>query len=119
MAEFGSMGGYDTSKAHFLPDDQYLAADLTIGLDVWRISDGELLRNKVKNSMAIAFSLKGEFLAYSEVDDGNKVVLASPDGDQIESTSGWLQGPVWEMFFFTRQIFPYCYRWLDHPNLVS
>lgn len=99
IAEFGDTGGYDTSDAHFSPDDQYLAADLATGIYLWRISDGELLWNKVKNSMALAFSSDGEFLAYSDVDDGNKVLLTSLDSDQIDHTLGWLQGPVWEMFF--------------------
>ena len=99
ITEFSSTGGYDTSDAHFSPDGQYLAADLATGLYLWRISDGILLWNDVKNSMAITFSPDGQYLAYSDIEDGNTIVLASPDGSQIIRTLGSLQGPVWEIFF--------------------
>ena len=99
IAEFMGSGGYDTSDAHFSPDGQYLAADLATGLFLWRVSDAELLWNDIKNSMAIAFSPDGQYLAYSDVDDGNVVVLASPDGTRVVRTLERMQGPVWEMFF--------------------
>ena len=98
MAEFSSTGGYDTSDAVFSPDGEYLAADLATGIYLWRVSDGELLWNAVKNSMTVAFSPDGRYLAYSDVDDGN-VYLSSPDGAQILSTLGQMQAPVWELFF--------------------
>ena len=99
MAEFSSTGGYDTSDAVFSSDGEYLAADLATGIYLWRISDDELLWNAVKNSMAIAYSPEGKYLAYSDVDDSNKVVLASPDGAQIVTPLGQMQSPIWELFF--------------------
>lgn len=99
LAEFGSTVGYDTSDAVFSPDGQFLAADLATGIYLWRVSDAELLWNGVKNSMAVAFSPDGQFLAYSDIDDGNPVVLASPDGAQTVKQLGELQSPVWQLFF--------------------
>ena len=98
-AEFGSTGGYDTSEAVFSPDGEYLAADLATGIYLWRVSDGELVWDEVKNSMAVTFSPDGRFLAYADIDDGNKVILASPDGATIIKELGQLAGPVWELFF--------------------
>ncbi len=83
IKDLGGYGGYDTSDAEFSPDGQYLAADLATGLFLWRISDASLVWNEVKNSMAVAFSPDGQYLAYSDVDDGNKVILASPDTAQV------------------------------------
>ena len=99
IAEFEGSGGYDTSDAHFSPDGQYLAADLVTGIFLWRTSDASLIWNEVKNSMAVAFSPDGRYLAYSNVDDGNKIFLASPDAARVIRTIGGMQGPVWELFF--------------------
>lgn len=99
IGEFEGSGGYDTSDAHFSPDGQYLAADLATGIFLWQVSDASLVWNEVKNSMAVAFSPDGRYLAYSDIDDGNKVVLASPDGAQVIRVVGQMQGPVWELFF--------------------
>lgn len=47
---------------------------------MWRVSDGELVWDDVTNSMAAAFSPDERLLAYSDLDDGNPVILESPDG---------------------------------------
>jgi WD40 repeat protein len=99
VMEFGGSGGYDTSDAVFSPDGQYLAADLATGVFLWKVSDASLLWNDVKNSMAIAYAPDGRFLAYSNIDDNNKVVLATPDGRQTIRTIEGTLGPVWELFF--------------------
>jgi WD40 repeat protein len=99
IKDLGGTGGYDTSDAEFSPDGQYLVADLVTGLFLWRISDASLVWNEVKNSMAVAFSPDGQYLAYSDVDAGNKVILASPDAARVIRTIERMQGPVWELFF--------------------
>jgi WD40 repeat protein len=97
--ELGGTGGYDTSDAHFSADGELLVADLATGLYLWRLSDGELVWNDVKNSMAVAYSPDGRHLAYSDVDDANRVFLASPDASQVLATLDPLESPIWEMFF--------------------
>jgi WD40 repeat protein len=99
VVEFGGTGGYDTSSAEFSPDGQYLAADLATGLFVWRVSDGKLVWNEVRNSMAVTYSPDGRVLAYADVDEGNKIFLTSPDGSQVLRELEGMQGPVWELFF--------------------
>jgi WD40 repeat protein len=49
--------------------------------------------------MAVAYSPDGQYLAYSDIDDGNKVFLAAPDASQVLATVDKMQAPVWEMFF--------------------
>jgi WD40 repeat protein len=99
IKDLAGSGGYDTSDAEFSPDGQYLAADLATGIFLWQVSDGSLVWNEVKNSMAVAFSPDGRYLAYSDVEDGNNIILASPDGRQVNRSLGSMQGPVWELFF--------------------
>jgi WD40 repeat protein len=100
LAALGGTGGYDTSDAIFSPNGQFLAADLATGLFLWRIADGELVWNEIKNSMAFAFSPDGRYLAYSDIDEGSKVFLSSPDGAQtIRIMEGTPGGPVWELIF--------------------
>ncbi len=99
IRDLGGTGGFDTSDAYFSPDGQYLAADLATGLYLWRLSDSQLLWDDVKNSMAVAFSPDGQYLAYSDIDEANKILLASPDATQIIRMIGQMAGPVWEMFF--------------------
>ena len=99
IAEFGGTGGYDTSEAEFSPDGQYLAADLATGIFLWRVSNTELIWNEVKNSMAVSFSPDGRYLAYSNINDNNKVLLASPDGAQTIRTIEGMQGPIFVLFF--------------------
>jgi WD40 repeat protein len=91
--------GYDTSDAEFSPDGQYLAADLAAGIFLWQVSDGSLVWNEVKNSMAVTYSSDGKYLAYSDVDDGNKVFLTSPEGARVIRTIEGMQSPVWALFF--------------------
>jgi len=99
IKELGGSGGYDTSDAEFSPDGQYLAADLVTGIYMWRISDGNLVWNEVKNSMAVTFSPDGRYLAFSDVDDSNKVILAAADTAQFTRVIDKMQSPVWELFF--------------------
>jgi Tol biopolymer transport system component len=58
-----------------------------------------MIWNDVDNSMAIAYSPDGQFLAYSSIDDHNNVYLAPPDGRSPHTTIDQMQGPVWELFF--------------------
>ena len=48
--------------------------------------------------MAVAFSPDGQYLAYSDVDNSNRVDLASPNAAQFIRTIDWMQGPIWEFF---------------------
>lgn len=99
IMKLGGTGGYDTSDAVFSPDGQYLAADLATGIYMWRLSDAKLVWNQVSNSMAVTFSPDGRYLAYSDIDDGNKVILADPNTAQPIRVIDTMQSPVWELFF--------------------
>jgi WD40 repeat protein len=99
VKELGGYGGYDTSDAYFSPDGQFLAADLASGLYLWRIADAQAIWDGTANSMAAAFSPDGRFLAYVDISQDNKIVLAAQDGARIIQTVGGEQGPAWELFF--------------------
>ncbi len=49
--------------------------------------------------MAVAYSPDGRYLAYSDIDRGNEIILTSPDGVSVSTSLGRMQGPVFEMFF--------------------
>ena len=99
LTEFGGTGGFDTSDAVFSPDGQYLAADLATGIFLWRVPDNNSIWEAYGNSLAVAFSPDGQYLAYTNVDDGNKVFLSSPDGERTIRIIDSTQGPVWELIF--------------------
>jgi WD40 repeat protein len=100
IKDIGGTGGFDTSDAYFSPDGQLLAADLASGLYLWRISDGSLVWDEPINSMAVAFSPDGRYLAYADIADQYRIKLITSDGSQVLYTidSGHL-GAVWELFF--------------------
>lgn len=81
------------------PDGQYVAADLAAGLYMWRLSDGELAWNEVKNSMTIAFSPDGRYLAYADIDEHSDVFIRTVDGLEIVQVLAGHQSPVWGLFF--------------------
>jgi WD40 repeat protein len=93
-----SSGGYDTSDVAFSPDGQFIAADLASGLFLWKMPDRkELLgASSAINSMAVAYSPAGRYLAYSNLND---VFLSSPDGSQTSETLKGHQSPVFELLF--------------------
>lgn len=101
IKELGGSGGYDTSDVAFSTDGQFVAADLATGLFLWRISDGTDLSggNPGISSMAFAFSPDGRFLAYSDINDNNKIILSSQDGTKKIKTLEGHQMPVFEVLF--------------------
>jgi WD40 repeat protein len=101
VRELGAYGGYDTSDISFSPNGQLIASDTANGLFLWMTSDGtELLGgNPSINSMAMAFSPDGRFLAYSEIGEKFDVILSSPDGTQKVRTLEGHPSPVGILFF--------------------
>lgn len=99
LKDLGGTSGYDTSDAHFSTDGLYLATDLATGLYLWKVRDGQLLWSAVTNTMAAAFSPDGEYFAYTDINDGNSVVLAPPDASSVIRTIDRMAAPIWEMFF--------------------
>jgi WD40 repeat protein len=99
--ELGATGGLDTSDISFSPDSQLIASDTATGLFLWKTSDGtELLSgNPGINSMAVAFSPDGRFLAFGEMEEKFDVVLSSPDGTQRIRTLEGHPAPVGILFF--------------------
>jgi WD40 repeat protein len=101
VRELGSFGGFVTSDIFFSPDGQLVAADTASGLFLWQTSDGtELLGgNPGINTMAVAFSPDGRFLAYGEIGEKFDIVLSSPDGSQKIRTLEGLPRLVGILFF--------------------
>lgn len=101
VRELGSFGGYDTSDISFSPDGQLVASDTANGLFLWKTSDGtELLGgNPGINSMAMAFSPDGRFLAYGEIGEESNIILSSPDGTQKIRTLKGHPGPIGILIF--------------------
>jgi WD40 repeat protein len=101
VRKLGGTGGYDTSDIFFSSDGQLVASDTATGLFLWKTSDGtELLRgNPGINSMAVAFSPDGRYLAYGESGEKFDVVLSSPDGTKKIRTLEGHPAPVGILFF--------------------
>lgn len=99
IKDLGGTGGFDSSDAEFSADGQYLAADLATGLYLWRIADGEQIWDDLKNSMAVAFSPDGGYLAYSDIDDSSNILIITVDDFEIVNVLEGHQGPVWALFF--------------------
>jgi hypothetical protein len=99
IKDLGGSGGYDTSDPVFSPDGKLAGADLAAGLFVWSISDGKIIWDENINSMTIAFSPDGRYLAYADISDNNKVFLSKLDGSEIVRSMAGEQGILWELFF--------------------
>jgi len=99
ISTLGGTGGYDTSDPVFSPDGEYLAVDLATGIFIWMLPDGREIWSGVANSIAVAYSPDGNFLAYSDVDQSNKVFLGPADTQGDFRVIDEMRGPVWELFF--------------------
>jgi WD40 repeat protein len=99
LSALGGTGGFETSDAIFSPDGNYLATDLASGLYLWRLSDGKSVWDSPINSLAATFSPDGKFLAYSDVNNHNQVVLRSANGQQVIRTMEGPPSSMWDLFF--------------------
>jgi WD40 repeat protein len=95
----GGTGGYDTSDPVFAPDGQYLAVDLATGIYIWALPTGMEIWNSFANSMSVAYSPDSSYLAYSDIDESNKVLLGPVNAQGEFRSIAEMQGPVWELFF--------------------
>jgi WD40 repeat protein len=95
----GGTGGYDTSDPVFSPDSMYLAVDLATGIFIWTLPDGRDIWSEVANSMGVAYSPDGRYLAYTDIDEDNKVFLGPADAQGDFYVIDQMRGPVWELFF--------------------
>jgi WD40 repeat protein len=66
---------------------------------LWRLSDGKSVWDSPINSLAATFSPDGKFLAYSDVNNHNQVVLRSANGQQVIRTMAGPPSPMWDLFF--------------------
>lgn len=98
LKELGGTSGYDTSDVAFSMDGRYIAADLASGLSVWDTTQQKRLWDGI-NSMAFAFSPKENRIAYSDMADGNNIMLRSLDGKQQLNKLESHQGPVFALIF--------------------
>jgi len=99
FASLGGTGGYDTSDPVFSPDGNYLAVDLATGIFIWSLPDESEIWNQVANSMAVAYSPDGAYLAYTDIDSNNAVFLGPADAQGEFRIIDEMRGPVWELFF--------------------
>lgn len=99
VAELSGTGGYDTSDVTFSVDGKRLVADLATGIFLWDLSTQREIWSGIANSMAVAFSPDGASLAFTDIDQGNKVFLGPADGQGNFTVIDQMQGPVWELFF--------------------
>jgi WD40 repeat protein len=99
IGTLGGPGGYDTSDPVFSPDGRYLAVDLATGIFIWTLPEGGEIWSGVANSMAVAYSPNGSYMAYTDVDESNKIFLGPADAQGVFSVIDEMRGPVWELFF--------------------
>jgi len=95
----GGTGGYDTSDPVFSPDGQYLAVDLATGIFIWVLPSGQEIWANVANSMSVAYSPDSKYLAYSDINENNKIFLGSVDAQGEFQSIAEMRSPVWELFF--------------------
>jgi WD40 repeat protein len=99
VAILGGTGGYDTSDPVFSPDGHYLAVDLAAGIYIWALPSGQEIWTNVANSMSVAYSPDGSYLAYSDINENNKVFLGPADAQGEFQSIAEMRGPVWELSF--------------------
>jgi WD40 repeat protein len=98
IVNLGGTGGDVTSDFAFSPDGQFVAADQAGRLSLWRTSDWTQVFTGVF-SLAFNFSPNGRFLAYSDVDDNNNVILRPLAGTQKTRILEGHQTFIYELFF--------------------
>jgi len=86
VRDLGGYGGFDTSDPEFSADGQYIAADLASHLPLWRVADGELIWDEIKNSMAFAFSPDGNYLGYVDINGRPGPIISFFPRDFSEKT---------------------------------
>jgi len=66
---------------------------------IWALPSGREIWTSVANSMSVAYSTDGNYLAYSDIDRSNKVFLGPADAQGEFQSIAEMRGPVWELFF--------------------
>ena len=98
LANLGGTGGDVTSDIAFSPDGKYVAADPLERLSLWRTSDWNVMWTGA-HSLAFAFSADAQFIAYSDADDNDNVILRPLAGTQKIRTLKGYQTPIYDLFF--------------------